>query len=299
MPGLQTSFLGYVRPNEEVGVRDYRLALPSVVCATRVAAWAIEEMPDTVTVEHPVGCAQIGADREQTLRVLVGVGAHPNVRQSVVLGLGCEGVPAAEVGGRIHELNRQAEVITIQESGGTREAAQAVRAVLVGADATNHREPVSIERLVLGVGPIAGLGDSGHAIIEAFLERGGRVVQIAGPGATLAYGARVGPNARQFLMEGTHGANEAITGLVASGAQVVLAQCDADNVGGHPVAPIIRMGYDHQLQDALADDTDGMVEDRTPDAWVDWILAVASGEPTMAEKSGAVTFAIGRIGPTL
>lgn len=293
------TFLGYVRPNGDVGVRDCLLVLPSVVCATRAAAWAVEETPDAVTVEHPVGCAQIGADREQTLRTLVGVGSHPNVRKAVVLGLGCEGVQASEVGSGIRELKRHAEVVTIQSSGGTREAAQAARTLLHDDDAGTRRELVSVERLILGVGPIEDLGDVWRSIIDEFLERGGRVIQMGGQGRPLPYAMRAGTDAPHFIMEGTYGANEAITGMVASGAQVILAQCDADNIGGHPIAPIVRVGYDPALQDALADDMDGMIQDRSPAGWVDWILEVASGELTMAEKSGTATFAIQRIGPTL
>ena len=299
MTDPRTIFLGYVRSNGTVGVRDYLLALPSVVCATRAAAWAVDDLPGAVNVEHPVGCAQIGADRDQTLRVLVGVGSHPNVRQTAVLGLGCEGVPAQEVANRIRARNCRVEVTTIQAAGGTREAAQRARTVLLESAPTADRQPVSIKRLVLGIGPINQLGEPGRAVVEAYLARGGRVIEIAGPGTPLDYAAAPDVASQRMVTEGTVGANEAITGLVASGAQMILAQCDADNIGGHPVAPVMRIGYEARLQGALADDMDGMIEDRRPDEWVDWILEVASGETTAAEKSGASTFAIRRIGPTL
>lgn len=296
----QTTFLGYVRENGEVGVRDYRLALPSVVCATRAAARAVEGLVDGVTVEHPVGCAQIGADREQTFRVLVGIGAHPNVRQTAVVGLGCEGVPAEEVGQTIRDRRRQAAVTTIQASGGTREAAQAARARLEEEmDPAPARQPVGLDRLIVGVGPIEQLGDGGRALVQALLDRGGRVIQVAGTGDPIPYATPALATVRQGLMQGAQGASEAITGLVASGAQIIVAQCDADNIGGHPVAPVIRLGYDAGLQAALVDDMDGMVGDKSPEAWVDWIVAVASGASTAAEESGASTFAIQRIGPTL
>lgn len=61
---MTITFVGYRRANGDVGVRNYLLALPSVVCATRATARAVQDLPNAMTVEHPVGCAQIGADRD-------------------------------------------------------------------------------------------------------------------------------------------------------------------------------------------------------------------------------------------
>ena len=87
--------------------------------------------------------------------------------------------------------------------------------------------------------------------------------------------------------------------MVASGAQIVLEQGDAHYLGGHPIVPVIRIGYDETLRGALFDDLDGMINDRAPDEWVDWILDVANGSRTKSELSASVAFAIQRIGPTL
>ncbi len=295
---MRTEFLGYRRFSGQVGVRDHRLALPSVVCATRAAFWAVEET-DAIFIEHPIGCAQIGADREQTRRVLVGMGAHPNVRAVAVIGLGCEGVPAEEVYEGLQAAGQWASVVTIQASGGTREAAQSARRFLETTPPAS-REPAGIRDLLLGVGPIDGLGRAGRRLIEAFLDRGGRVVYSTREAVdALPYGAPVPEKTVYAAMQAGSGATETMTGLGASGAQILLGQCDPHNLGGHPVVPVIRLGGDERWRTALSDDMDGLISDRDADLWVDFILAVASGEMTMTESLGSSSFAIERIGPTL
>lgn len=299
---MRDHFMGYVRSDGSVGVRDHLLALPSVVCANRAAMEAAREVPCGAAVEHPVGCAQIGADREQTKRVLVGVGSHPNVRTTAVIGLGCEGLPAIEVFGEVQARRSMADVVTIQEAGGTEEAAiKAGQFLKQEATRDIRRQEVAIHRLALGVGPILGLGIKGREVVEAFLNRGGKVVQSGiGEKGALPYAARIPDDADWAIMEAGEGSSQVMTGLAATGAQILLAQCDRRHFGGNPVVPVIRIGYDHNLHAALQDDMDGMIEDRDPDGWVDWILDVASGtQPTMAEVFGSSVFTIARVGPTL
>ncbi|MCY0878949.1 MAG: UxaA family hydrolase [Firmicutes bacterium] len=272
-------FWGIRRPDGRVGVRDYLLALPSVVCAQQAAERAVEALPAGVALAHPVGCAQIGADRETTRAILVGTGSHPNVRGTVVVGLGCEGIPAAEVGAGIEHIGAPVAVVTIQAAGGVEEAARdAERMLMTWAALPQERTPVPIDELVLGVGVIDGLGEAGQAVIDAFRARGGQIREL--------------PREEK-------GSSEALTALAAQGVQIIVEQCDAQHVGGHPLVPVVRWGYQPELASALADDWDGLIGDRTPEAWVDWLLDVASGELTAAEQLGAVTFAIGRRGPTL
>jgi altronate dehydratase large subunit len=277
------------------------LVLPSVVCATAAVREAAQSIPQAVFFEHPIGCAQIGSDRDQTLRTLVGVGAHPNVRDTVVIGLGCEGVPAQEVYQAIMERQHTAHVITIQAAGGTEAAAQQAIADLTPdlSDST-PRQSVIVDHLILGVGTIDGWGAEGRHLIEACLDRGMRVIEgtVGGP-QVLPYGSAMPVDVRHAAMEAPVGDSALITGLAAAGAHNIIAQADLHHLGGHPIVPVIRLGYQEKQRSALVDDMDGMFEDRTPDAWVDWILEVASGVQTMVETMHTETFAIERIGPTL
>lgn len=93
-------FQGYRRPNGTIGVRNHVLVVPSVMCANHVVERIGRAVPDVVTVNHPTGCAQIGADFEQTKRTIAGFAAHPNVAAVLVVGLGCETNDSKELASR-------------------------------------------------------------------------------------------------------------------------------------------------------------------------------------------------------
>ena len=80
--------MGYRRPDGRVGVRNHVLILPTITCATQAARRVTDLVHGTVSFIHQHGCAQVGADYEQTFRTYVGMGTHPNVYGVVVMGLG-------------------------------------------------------------------------------------------------------------------------------------------------------------------------------------------------------------------
>ncbi|MDA8193509.1 MAG: UxaA family hydrolase [Thermaerobacter sp.] len=298
---METLFRGFRRANGLVGSRDYRLALPSVVCANWAAVKAAELSPGAIAVEHPLGCAQIGSDYEQTLRVLCGIAVHPNVNTAVVIGLGCEGVPARRIQQAAAERGRIVACQLIQEQGGA-EPAASLAATALNAACKSTREPFGLADLVLGVGDIARLGPMGRAVLVEFSARGGRVLQAGedpGGSARMPYGEPLPSWRTRGWMRAGAGDSETVNGLVASGAQIVLAQADARHLGGHPICPVVRIGYDERLRAALSDDCDGYLAERTVAGWVDYVVAAASGSPVVSEVTGSALFAIARTGPTL
>lgn len=116
-----TTFEGYLRRNGTVGVRNHVLVLPSVMCANHVVARIGRAVPDAITVGHPTGCAQIGADFEQTKRTMAGFAANPNVAAVLVVGLGCETNESKALATEIAARGQRVEVIGIQECGGSSE----------------------------------------------------------------------------------------------------------------------------------------------------------------------------------
>ena len=291
----------YERPDGRVGVRNWRLALPSVVCATRAAERAAEAVYGGRAVAHPLGCAQVGSDREQTLRTLIGIGSHPNVGHTVVVGLGCEGIGADVVAEGIRQRGRSAHAVLIQDTGGMRTTAAAVRERLA-AGAETLRHPVAWNRLVIGLAGWDRLGPAGAQVVEGLRQAGARLLWAAagpGPGTALAYATPLPAGIQVGWMQETGGEAETLTGLVAAGCQIILAGGDLQHLGGHPVAPVIRLSHDPALKPILGDDLDGWIADRPPAAWVDYVGAVASGQPALAETTGTEVFAIARVGPTL
>ncbi|MGJ8609626.1 MAG: UxaA family hydrolase, partial [Octadecabacter sp.] len=107
-PHCDREFMGYVRPNGDVGTRNFIGILTTVNCSARVAraiARKFEKDPfsdhdplvdypnvdGVVALTHKTGCGMSSAGPLQILRrVIEGYATHPNMSHVVVIGLGCE-----------------------------------------------------------------------------------------------------------------------------------------------------------------------------------------------------------------
>ncbi|MDR9429415.1 MAG: UxaA family hydrolase [Natronomonas sp.] len=112
-------FVGFERPDGRIGVRNRLLILPSVICSHIVADRIADEIPAAVSAPHDHGCAQLGADNEQTERTFLGVGTNPNVAGVVVVGLGCEEIQSGDVAAQFSELGVPVRELAIQSEGGS------------------------------------------------------------------------------------------------------------------------------------------------------------------------------------
>ncbi len=113
------NFKGYLRPDGKVGIRNYLAVIPTSVCAATVAFNIASQVPQAVALPNQHGCCQIGADHEQTVNTLIGLGKNPNVGAVLVVGLGCEGVPIDQVAREIATTGKAVQSIVIQDLGGT------------------------------------------------------------------------------------------------------------------------------------------------------------------------------------
>ena len=92
------TFMGYVRKNGEVGIRNEIWNIPTVGCVNnivqkieRLSQGFIKGSIDGIHgFTHPYGCSQMGGDQENTRRVLADLINHPNAGGVLVFGLGCE-----------------------------------------------------------------------------------------------------------------------------------------------------------------------------------------------------------------
>ncbi|WP_088187359.1 UxaA family hydrolase [Desulfosporosinus sp. FKA] len=146
--------LGYRRPDGKVGIRNHIAIIPTAVCSSTVAANIAAQVPGAVALPNQHGCCQIGADHEQTVRTLIGLGKNPNVAAVLVVGLGCEGVPIREVADEIAATGKPVEVIVIQEVGGTLKAtAEGLRKAGELARKVAHLQPekIDVSELVMAI----------------------------------------------------------------------------------------------------------------------------------------------------
>ncbi|TYP73933.1 UxaA family hydrolase [Paenibacillus methanolicus] len=121
---MQTELLGYLRPDGDYGIRNHLLIIPTVICANQVCTRITQLVPDTVAIPHQHGCSQIGADKDRTFATLSGTGRNPNVGAVLIVSLGCEVVDPYALAEDIRRTGKRAEVIDIQEVGGSIKAIQ-------------------------------------------------------------------------------------------------------------------------------------------------------------------------------
>ena len=83
------TFMGYLRENGDVGIRNDIFIVNTVGCVNKVSE-QLASMTGAIAFTHPFGCSQLGDDQTITQLVLRGIVNHPNAAGVLVLGLGCE-----------------------------------------------------------------------------------------------------------------------------------------------------------------------------------------------------------------
>ena len=83
------TFMGYVREDGTVGIRNVIWIVNTVGCVNKIAQ-KLAEKTGARYFSHPFGCSQLGDDQSVTQLILKGMVNHPNAAGVLVLGLGCE-----------------------------------------------------------------------------------------------------------------------------------------------------------------------------------------------------------------
>ena len=83
------TFMGYVRANGDVGIRNDIWIVNTVGCVNKTAE-ILARKTGAKYFPHPFGCSQLGDDQTTTQLILRGMVNHPNAGGVLVLGLGCE-----------------------------------------------------------------------------------------------------------------------------------------------------------------------------------------------------------------
>lgn len=93
-----SEFMGYIRENGEVGIRNEIWIVNTVGCVNKTAEILAKEANIRINgrtdgvfaFPHPYGCSQLGEDHLTTQKILSSLVKHPNAAGVLVLGLGCE-----------------------------------------------------------------------------------------------------------------------------------------------------------------------------------------------------------------
>lgn len=145
------TFMGYVRKNGDVGIRNDIWVVNTVGCINKTAQ-IIAEKAGAKYFPHPFGCSQLGGDMEVTQKVLAGLVKHPNAGGVLVLGLGCENNNLDVFKPCLGEFDSERiRFLNTQECEDEIEAALAIIDELKAIAAKDVRVPVPLSKLKIGL----------------------------------------------------------------------------------------------------------------------------------------------------
>ena len=177
------TFMGYVRPDGRVGIRNEVWIIPTVGCVNGIAE-AIEdrcraEMPEGVervcAYTHPYGCSQLGGDHLMTQKALCGLIRHPNAAGVLVLGLGCENNQIDDLKQVLGEYDpERVKFLVCQQVEDEIAEGTAIVKELMAAAAKCTREPVPASKLTVGLkcgGSDGFSGITANPLLGSFAEK--------------------------------------------------------------------------------------------------------------------------------
>ncbi|MCL4517102.1 MAG: altronate dehydratase family protein [Firmicutes bacterium] len=153
-PGEIPTFMGFVRPDGLVGVRNHLLVLPVVICAAAVAEAIAAGISGAVNIYHQYGCNLDPATNADVEKVFGGFGRNPNVGAVILVGLGCETVSIERIAEEIRRSGKPVKDVVIQRDGGVNrsiERGRQIAEVLSRQLASEAREEVQASRLTVAV----------------------------------------------------------------------------------------------------------------------------------------------------
>jgi altronate dehydratase len=256
---------------EQVG-----LLLPTSLCASQVARGIAQQLNGGtagldrfVALPHTEGCGVGGGISEQIyLRTMAGYLVHPFVSRALVLEHGCEKTHNDAMRNHIAEHAIDAEQFgwaSIQLDGGLEKVTEKVRGFFA-TPANRGRpdaEPINVA-LVASEDLPSSVADAFARIASSVIASGGAVVVPESfPGATEVFGAilddTIKPTIGYGESAGTAGFHvmatptrhfvETLTGLGATGVDVIIAYVGEQSRQGHPLVPMLQIGANETVPD--------------------------------------------------
>ncbi len=147
----QGSFLGYLRANGDVGIRNELWIIPTVGCINDVAK-SLAAKSGAKALTHPYGCSQLGDDQLNTQKILCGLIHHPNAGGILVLGLGCENNGIEEMKKVLGEYDpARVRFLNLQECEDENACAMEILEELKAQMKADDRTPVPLSKLRIAV----------------------------------------------------------------------------------------------------------------------------------------------------
>lgn len=156
----EATFMGFVRKDGKVGVRNEIWIIPTVGCVNNVAtaiakqanAFVEGSVDEVIAFPHPYGCSQMGDDQEHTRTILADLVNHPNAGGVLVLGLGCENSNIDELKKYIGEYDPdRVKFLVAQESDDEMADGVALCKELIDYAKAFDRTEVGTSKLIVGM----------------------------------------------------------------------------------------------------------------------------------------------------
>ena len=145
------TFMGYVRENGDVGIRNEIWIVNTVGCVNKISQ-KLSELTGARYFPHPFGCSQLGDDQTVTQKILRGMVNHPNAAGVLVLGLGCENNNIDVFKKVLGEYNPdRVKFLNTQDADDDIEAGVAIINELKEYAAKFERVPVPVSKLRIGL----------------------------------------------------------------------------------------------------------------------------------------------------
>ena len=294
------------RASDQIG-----LILPTSLCSGQVAnliALRLNKqglgqpapLSRFVALAHTEGCGNSAGSFEQMYaRTMVGYITHPFVKHCLLLEHGCEKTHndfmrhhVAEMGGDPDRLG----YASIQLDGGIEKVTQKVEAWFAEQLATDQpalTESVGLDGLRVGLlsdGPVSAAVAQQLAILtKMIVGAGGLVVVPENTGLlstpayrdallpqttvlpSLGYGEHARQNGFHIMETPTEHWVETVTGLAATGVELVLALVNEQPMQTHPLVPVLQMASEPVMQQQYGTDLDLLLT-ADPTDWIDQIL---------------------------
>lgn len=150
-------FMGYLRADGRVGVRNELWIIPTVGCVNGAAQKLAERARTELGVPacaltHPYGCSQLGEDYANTQKLLCALVRHPNAGGALVLGLGCENNHLSVFREALGEVDpERVRFLNAQDLPDEVEAGMTILRELTEIMRRDERTPQPLDKLVLGL----------------------------------------------------------------------------------------------------------------------------------------------------
>ncbi len=145
------TFMGYVRENGDVGIRNDIWIINTVGCVNKLAK-RLADKTGALHFEHPFGCSQLGDDHKTTQLILKGLVNHPNAGGVLVLGLGCENNNIPEFKKILGNWNeKRVKFMSAQDyDDDFEEGVRLINELKIYAD-TFKKRPIPVSKLKIGL----------------------------------------------------------------------------------------------------------------------------------------------------